>query len=98
MVKLPRWPQEWSDQAAPQETARPDINNGPGGLSDGWQAPGWSPAGSGLGLLLDPETMAQIDFGDKGDSPSIQAPASMADKLAQERSHFFPPEKLFEYE
>ena len=55
---------------------------------DGWQSPGWSLENSGLGLVLHPDAVVEIDIGGKGDS--IQAPSSMADRLAQERSHFIP--------
>ncbi|HKU65259.1 MAG TPA: peptidoglycan recognition family protein [Rhizomicrobium sp.] len=67
MVKLPRIPQAWKDQSAgtPQEIirARPDLNAMPEGILGGWQPSGWSLEGSGPGFLLDPETIAQIDFG-----------------------------------
>ena len=96
MVKLPRIPQAWKDQSAgtPQETirARPDLNAMSEGILGGWQPPGWSLEGSGPGFLLDPETIAQIDFGDKGASPPIQAPVSIAGKLTQEGSYRFLPE------
>ena len=69
MVKLPRIPQAWKDQSAgtPQEIlrARPDLNAMSEGILGGWQPPGWSLEGSGPGFLLDPETIAQIDFGDR---------------------------------
>jgi len=69
MVKLPSWPQAWNDQSsiAPQETpnARPDLNDSSGGILDGWQPPEWNLENSGLGMLLHPETIAQIDFGDR---------------------------------
>ena len=42
---------------------------------DGWQPPGWSLAGSGPGFLLDPETIAQIDFGDRQGPHAVQAMA-----------------------
>jgi len=89
MAKLPRIPSGWNDQpqeASPQESGLSTT----GGLLDGWQQPGWSLENSGLGIFLHPETITQIDFGDKGDP--VQAPASIADKLSQERAHLFPSE------
>jgi len=75
MAKLPNLPQAWNDQsaAAPQETPRsgPDLDNRPGGLLGGLQTPGWNLENSGLGLLLHPQTIAQIDFG--GDQGSHAA-------------------------
>ena len=94
MVQLPRIPQAWEDQSAsaPQDASRPDLNDGAGGILDGWQPPGWSPAGSGLAFLFHPQTIAQIDFGDKDASPPMQAPVSIAGKLAREGSYRVPPE------
>jgi hypothetical protein len=57
---------------------------------DGWRQPGWSLENSGLGILLHPEAIARIDFADKDDP--LQAPVSVADKLALERSQLFPSE------
>lgn len=66
MAKLPRAPSEWNDisAAASQETPSPnsDLNTGSGGLLDNWQSPDWSLENSGLGLLLHPQTIAQIHF------------------------------------
>ncbi|HKQ43848.1 MAG TPA: hypothetical protein VJS47_00485 [Rhizomicrobium sp.] len=45
------------------------------GILDGWQPPGWSLARSGLGVLLPPETIAQIDLGDGQRSYAAQAMA-----------------------
>jgi hypothetical protein len=96
MVTLPRTPSGWNDQStsAPQETSPPDFNpdNMSGGLLDGWQSPAWSLENSGLGLVLRPDIIARIDFGGEGDSPSLQAPDSMAGKLSQERGYSFSPE------
>ncbi|HKU65255.1 MAG TPA: hypothetical protein VJQ06_09365 [Rhizomicrobium sp.] len=82
MVKLPRIPQAWEDQSAgtPQETlpARLDLNAMPEGILDGWQPPGWSPAGSGLAFLLHPQTIAQIDFGDRQGPHAVQAMAGQS--------------------
>jgi hypothetical protein len=68
MAKLPPTPQAWNDRSdhAP-ETRWPDSGPSmePGGLLDGWQKPDWSLEKGGLGLLLHPQTIAQIDFGDK---------------------------------
>jgi hypothetical protein len=87
MAKLSRIPPGWNDRP-PQEAPSPDSGLGTaGGLLDGWQQPGWSLENSGLGLLLHPETITQIDFGDKGDPG--QAPASIADRLARERTQHF---------
>lgn len=67
MVKLPSPPQAWNDQpaAAQQETpsSGPDLDNISGGLLEGVQPTGWSRENSGLSLLLHPQTIAQIDFG-----------------------------------
>jgi hypothetical protein len=66
MAKLPPTPPEWKESAAlPLENplSGPTLNNEPKGLLDGWQAPDWSLEHSGLSLLLHPETIAQIDFG-----------------------------------
>ena len=94
MVQLPRIPQAWKDQSAsaPPDASRPDLNDRSGGILDGWQPLGWSLEGSGPGFLLDPETIAQIDFGDKDASPPMQAPVSIAGKLTQEGSYRFLPE------
>ncbi|HKU65436.1 MAG TPA: hypothetical protein VJQ06_10285 [Rhizomicrobium sp.] len=78
MVKLPRTPSGWNDQsaAAPQETPPlSDLNNGPRGLLDGWQSPAWSLENSGLNLVLHPQTIAQIDFGDRQGPHAVQAMA-----------------------
>jgi len=79
MVKLPNWPQEWNDQSSimPQELPQADPGNGSGGIFGGWNPPEWSPENSGLGVLLHPETIAQIDFGDGQGSHA--APAAAAD-------------------
>ncbi|HKX64136.1 MAG TPA: pesticin C-terminus-like muramidase [Rhizomicrobium sp.] len=69
MVKLPRTPQAWNDQPAAAPQATPpldsDLNNGSSGLLGGWQSPAWSLENSGLSFVLHPQTIAQIDFGDK---------------------------------
>ncbi|HKU54885.1 MAG TPA: hypothetical protein VJP60_05940 [Rhizomicrobium sp.] len=79
MVTLPRTPQAWNDQpaAAPQETPPPDsdLNNDSRGILDGWQSPAWSLENSGLNLVLHPQTIAQIDFGDRQDPHAVQAMA-----------------------
>jgi hypothetical protein len=66
MAKLPPIPPEWDDQSAvtPLETPPPGPDNRSVGILDGWQTPNWSPANSGLNLLLHPQTIAQIAFGD----------------------------------
>jgi hypothetical protein len=94
MAMMPRTPPDWSTNDTPQEAPRPDSDLGTrsGGLLDGWQSPAWSLENSGLGLLLHPDTIAQIDFGDKTDVPSIQASDSIAGKLAQERGRPVPQE------
>lgn len=48
------------------------------GILDGWQPPGWSLARSGLGVLLDPQTIAQIDLGDRQGPHAVQAMAGQA--------------------
>jgi hypothetical protein len=67
MVKLPSPPQAWADQPAalPQETrlSGPDLDDRSGGLLGGLQTPGWNLENSGLGFLLHPQTIAQIDLG-----------------------------------
>ena len=82
MVQLPRIPQAWEDQSAgtPQETlpARPDLNAMSEGILGGWQPPGWSPESSGLAFLLHPQTIAQIDFGDRQGPHAVQAMAGQA--------------------
>ena len=85
MAKLPRIPPEWNDQPAPQETPLPgpDLHNRSGGLLDGWQQPGWSLENSGLGLLLRPQTIAQIDFGDGQGSHAARAMAAQTPTDAQ---------------
>lgn len=79
MVKLPRTPSGWNDQpaAAPRETPPldSDLHNGPSGLLGGWQSPAWSLENSGLSLVLHPQTIAQIDFGDRQGPHAVQAMA-----------------------
>jgi hypothetical protein len=92
MAKMPSTPPGWNDDETSREAPRRDSDLGTrsGGLLDGWRSPAWSLENSGLGFLLHPDTIAQIDFGDKSDAPSIQAPASIAGKLAQERGRLVP--------
>ena len=80
MVQLPRIPQAWEDQSAsaPQDASQPDLNHRSGGILDGWQPPGWSPASSGLAFLLHPQTIAQIDFGDRQGPHAVQAMAGQS--------------------
>ncbi|HKU65439.1 MAG TPA: hypothetical protein VJQ06_10300 [Rhizomicrobium sp.] len=87
MVTLPRTPQAWDDQsaAAPQETPPPDsdLSNDSRGLLDGWRSPAWSLESSGLSFVLHPQTIAQIDFGDRQDPHAVQPMAGhIADNMA----------------
>lgn len=79
MVKLPRTPSAWNDQsaAAPQETppSSSALEIRPGGLLDGWRTPAWSLENSGLNFVLHPQTIAQIDFGDRQGPHAVQAMA-----------------------
>jgi hypothetical protein len=54
----------------------PDLDDGSGGLLGGLQTPGWNLENSGLGLLLHPQTIAQIDFGNKQGQTGAVAPAT----------------------
>ena len=87
MVKLPRTPSAWNDQpaAVPQETPSSTSALGirPGGLLDGWRSPAWSLENSGLSLVLHPQTIAQIDFGDGQSSHPIQPMAAQLPANAQ---------------
>jgi hypothetical protein len=78
MGKLPPIPPSWKNQSAalPLEAplSGPDLDSKSKGILDGWQAPDWSLERSGLSLLLHPETIAQIDFGQG-------APQSMAEQI-----------------
>jgi len=69
MGKMPSTPPEWDDQAtdAPQQTLPSGSDNASGGLLSGLQSPDWNLENSGLGFLLHPQTIAQIDFGDGQD-------------------------------
>jgi GH24 family phage-related lysozyme (muramidase) len=46
---------------------------------DGWQTPDWSPERSGLSLLFDPQTIAQIDF---GNGPGAHMAQPLAGQIA----------------
>ena len=65
MVKLPQTPPEWDAQATnpPQQTLPSGPDNASGGLLGGLQSPDWSLENSGLGFLLHPQTVAQMDLG-----------------------------------
>ena len=43
-----------------------------GGLLDGWRSPAWSLENSGLSFVLHPQTIAQIDFGDRQGPHAVQ--------------------------
>jgi hypothetical protein len=94
MVKLPQTPPGWDDPSAdaPQETPRPALDPGAfsGGILDGWRPPGWSLASSGLGFLLHPQTLAQINFGDTQGSAQPVAAQAVADAQAAPPSHWSP--------
>ncbi|HKX64134.1 MAG TPA: hypothetical protein VJM78_02415 [Rhizomicrobium sp.] len=80
MVKLPRTPSAWNDQSAatPQEVppSSSALEIRPGGLLDGWRSPAWSLENSGLSFVLHPQTIAQIDFGDRQGPHVVQAMAA----------------------
>jgi hypothetical protein len=94
MAMMPKIPQAWEnepDRTSPQASQPPrDPNNGLGGLLEGWRPPGWSLESSGLNFLLHPETVAQIDFGDKGDAGGTQLSDSISGKLTREKEGIFP--------
>jgi len=74
MAKLPHRPQEWTDE--PAGTGRyapnrpddmpPGVDNVQSGILTGWHPPDRNLADSGLHAVLDPETIAGIDFSDAG--------------------------------
>jgi GH24 family phage-related lysozyme (muramidase) len=86
MVKLPQTPPGWDDPSAdtPQEAPRPELDLGAtsGWILDGWQPPAWSLESSGLSALLHPQTIAQIDFGDRQEPPAVPATARPAPQTA----------------
>ena len=87
MVKLPRIPQEKDDQPdiTPQDPSDAGAarSESSGGILDGWKPPEWNLHDSGLGILLDPETIAQIDFGEGLGSYAEQPLAAQVPTNAQ---------------
>lgn len=85
MAKLPRIPPEWNDQSAASQHSDLDLNILSSGILDGWQEPGWRLENSGLGLLLHPQIIGQIDFDEDSSIAN-----SISDHL-QERTNQFEP-------